>query len=271
LNNNDIYDIINDVELKESAITKSELLFLTGYDFNIEDIRKNPDEYNSRFYHLYTSYGFTNMYDFITYADSNTEVVLKGGDKDLSNLNKVKRKVMRNGKMIDMTIYEDSNKEDTQPQDKKPQEDNKSAVGSTYEDNGDLDIKPNLKRLAGTLSKLRNAGSLIPSSVNDSDMYKEFHSDGGSLLGMMAVSIVDDKVVLDGYISTPDSSGVGLRSILETIRIGIKKDMAIKIYDIQLKEAIEYLNALGFKKVADGYVLDRKSVRNFLGEHSDFI
>jgi len=271
LTEKEFYDIIYKEE--DEGISLTDLYILTGHTFDIDVVRKNTDYYDNTFKHIYRSHGFTNMYDFILFAMSNTETLQKGGNKNLSNLNKVKRKVMRNGKMIDMTIYEDSNSDDEGNKDGRGQNnsDDISATKARVEDNGDFNIKPNPKKIASYVSKFKSLGSTIPKNITNSDMYKEIKSSTGLDLGVIAISNEEDFVKLDGYIANPNSTGVGLRAILESLKTAIKVDKALMIYDIQLPQAIEYLNYLGFKKVDGGFIMSKKDVRNFLGEHSDFI
>lgn len=196
----------------------------------------------------------------VLFCKSNTEKITKGGDKDLSNLNKVKRKVIRNGKEVEMTIYEDGNSKDKEQQDKQPETNNNSAIGSSVEDNGGINEKVNPERLATSLSILKNKGVNTSHLKETSSIYKVFNN-GEDVIGIAEYNLYDKEIKLESYISSPESSGVGLRSIFELIKLGIDNEMAISIYDIQLKEAINYIDYLGFKKVKDRYLMTKKKFK----------
>lgn len=206
----------------------------------------------------------------VLFCKSNTEKITKGGDKDLSNLNKVKRKVIRNGKEVEMTIYEDGNSKDKEQQDKQPETNNNSAIGSSVEDNGGINEKVNPERLATSLSILKNKGVNISHLKETSSIYKVFNN-GEDVIGIAEYNLYDKEIKLESYISSPESRGVGLRSIFELIKLGIDNEMAISIYDIQLKEAINYIDYLGFKKVKDRYLMTKKEVQNFVGDNDVFV
>lgn len=163
-------------------------------------------------------------------------------------MNKVKRKVIRNGKEVEMTIYEDGNSKDKEQQDKQPETNNNSAIGSSVEDNGGINEKVNPERLATSLSILKNKGVNTSHLKETSSIYKVFNN-GEDVIGIAEYNLYDKEIKLESYISSPESSGVGLRSIFELIKLGIDNEMAISIYDIQLKEAINYIDYLGFKKL----------------------
>ena len=180
------------------------------------------------------------FYDMYIFCKSNTETISKGGEKDLSNLNKVKRKVIRNGKEVEMTIYEDSNSDNKDMDNTKKESDSVSysALGSESSDIGDLETKVNPQVLATTLGKFKSQG-IDTSPINESgQMFKDF-SNGESVLGLAEFSFNNDTIRLESYISTEESTGVGIRSVIELIKLGIKNNKSIEVYDIQLKEAIE--------------------------------
>lgn len=267
MTNEFIYDIMKKYN---ESIDENNLYFLTGKYFSFDEVINNEEILNKKYKHLYKPNGFNNFYDMVLFCKSNTEKVTKGGDKDLSNLNKVKRKVIRNGKEVEMTIYEDGNSKDKEQQDKQPETNTNSAIGSSVEDNGGINEKVNPEKLATSLSILKNKGVDTSHLKETSSIYKVFNN-GEDVIGIAEYNLYDKEIKLESYISSPESSGVGLRSIFELIKLGIDNEMAISIYDIQLKEAIHYIEYLGFKKVKDRYLMSKKEVQNFLGDNDVFI
>lgn len=265
--------LINDImDYTNNNMDENTLYFLTGKFFTTEDVIKNNEKYNKEYSHIYKSNGFNDFYDMFLFCHSNTDKVSKGGDKDLSNLNKVKRKVIRNGKEVEMTIYEDGNK-DNESMDKDTQketEQNYSALGSSEEENGNLNEKVNPEKLANTLGKLKSQG-VDTSNINENgQMFKDFNN-GGSLLGIAEYSYTEDTIRLESYASSKESIGVGIRAVVELIKLGIVYDKNIEVYDIQLKEAETYLEYLGFVKFKNGYRMKKNDVREVVGDLHDFI
>src|SRR5699024_11851731 len=81
---------------------------------------------------------FDNFFDCILYANRESEIVHKGGDKNLGRINKVKRTVIRNGKEMQMTVYEDCNKDnDSNEKQEGKEEVSRSAVGARAISNGE--------------------------------------------------------------------------------------------------------------------------------------
>lgn len=56
--------------------------------------------------------GYNSFYDAYLDLYLNSEVIIKGGEKDLSKLNATKRTVIRNGKPVEITVYTKNGEED---------------------------------------------------------------------------------------------------------------------------------------------------------------
>lgn len=92
-----------------TKISKKFLEYLVGTPLSYDYILKNEKELDKKYRHITELYGFKRLYELYLYADSNdSELLIKGGKKDLSKLKPVKRKVVRNGKVMTTTIYEES-------------------------------------------------------------------------------------------------------------------------------------------------------------------
>ena len=267
LTNKLFYDTISNEE-----INKSVLNLLLGEELSLDYVSKNSDALDVKYEHVYKSLGFDNFFDCFLYANREPEIVHKGGDKNLSGLNKVKRTVIRNGKEMQMTIYEDGNKDNDskEKQEGKEGEVSRSAVGARAISNGE-EGKVNPKKVANSLASLSKKGVDVSHVSTNSSLYKEFVDDNGDTLGITSFKRTENDIILDSYASSPDSDGVGARAIMELLRLSIKENKNAVVYDIELPEAIEYLKTLGFKPHKDGYILRKKDVKQFLGDYSDFI
>lgn len=259
------YDTITNEE-----ISRGTFKLLVGRDYSLDYVAKNSDKLDVLHEHVYKSFGFENFFDCFLYVTNEPERVEKGGDKNLSRLNKVKRKVVRNGKEMEMTVYEDGNKEEDKDKKDGTKEVSRNASGSRVISNGE-EGKVNPKRVANSLSSLGSKGADTSHVNTNASVYKEYVDEEGEPIGITSFRATENDIILDSYASTPDSSGVGLRSIMELIKLSIKQNKNAIVYDIDLPEAIEFLKSLGFKPHNEGYILKKKDVREFLGDYSDFL
>ncbi|UXR08131.1 hypothetical protein [Staphylococcus phage vB_ScaM-V1SC04] len=266
LTNKLFYDTISNEE-----INKSVLNLLLGEELSLDYVSKNSDDLDVKYEHVYKSLGFDNFFDCFLYANREPEIVHKGGNKNLGGLNKVKRTVIRNGKEMQMTVYEDGNKDnDSKEKQEGKEEVSRSAVGARAISNGE-EGKVNPKKVANSLSSLSKKGVDVSHVSTNSSLYKEFVDDNGDTLGITSFKRTENDIILESYASSPDSDGVGARAIMELLRLSIKENKNAVVYNIELPEAIEYLKTLGFKPNKDGYILRKKDVKQFLGDYSDFI
>lgn len=264
-----LQDIIDN---KDTDINIGVLHFLTNRTFTYEEVAKTNNILTEKYYYIVKSYGFNDFYDLFLYVNNEDNFVSKGGDKDKSKLNKVKRKVIRNGKEIEMTIYEDPNA-DNQQQDKKPKDNEQqpkttSAIGSksTGTEEGQ---KVNPKRIVNTISKLGSRADHIDTSLVN--ISREFTSTDGELIGTAFFEETKDTIKLHGYIIKEGVTGVGIRSVIELLLLGIKKEKNIEVYDIQLPEAVQYLTMLGLTKKNDSFYMNKKDVIAFIGDLHEFL
>lgn len=271
MTNNQIDGIMNNIDLNNKEIDENKLYFLTGKVFGMEEVISKSQELDTKYKHVYKPYGFEDFYSMYLCAKSNTEMVSKGGQKDLSNLNKVKRKVMRNGKMVEMTIYEsgDKEEEDKEPTDSKDRQTN-TAIGAKQRDNGS-NSKVNPQKLATTFRKLKEIGSNIESVSQDAEMYREYLDEAGNPIGISAYSENDTTVILEGFAGGKEVTGIGIRSVMELIKLGIEKEKGILVRNVVSLEAQEFLKMIGFKNTKEDYKMSKQEVKNYVGEYGDFL
>lgn len=263
------YDKINNKE-----VSKGMLNLLTQRDLSLDYVAKNSDKLDKSYEHIYKSLGFNNFYDCYLYATYQSPYIEKGVEDNEDNLNKVKRKIVRNGKEIELTVTKSENPEDDtkeQEQDTEQQEPtSRSSLGSKVISNGE-EGKVNPQKVADSLSSISKTGTDISHMDANSSLYKEFIDEERNTIGLVAFNITDSDIILHSYASAEDSEGVGKRAIIELIKLSIKQKKNAIVYDIDLPEAIEFLKILGFETYKDGYILKKKDVQEFIGEFRAFI
>ncbi len=263
-------NILNYDTIQEDDISKETFNLLIEEPLTLSYVSIHSDFLDNKYDYIYKSLGFDNFMDCYLYVTREPERIYKGGAKDIGSLNKVKRTVVRNGKEIEMTIYED-NKNDDKPKESNSEEpkEPKTAKGSRVITHGD-DEKPNPKKIASSLSTLKNKGVNTDHIDGNASLYKEFVDDNNTI-GLASFKETDSDIILHGYVSDFETTGVGARSIIELIYLAIKKNKNAVVYAIELPQAIEFLKLLGFIKNKDYYVLKKQDIKLFLGEYSELI
>ncbi|WRW34638.1 virion structural protein [Staphylococcus phage CF5] len=263
------YDKINNKEISKGMIN-----LLIQKDLSLDYVSKNSDKLDKLYEHIYKSLGFNNFYDCYLYATYQPSHIEKSGENNEDNLNKVKRKVVRNGKEIELTVTKSENPEDDtkeQKQDKEIQEPkNRSALGSKIISNGE-EGKVNPQKVANALYSISKTGTDTSHMDANASIYKEFIDEEGNTIGLVAFNVTNSDIILHSYASAEDSEGVGKRAIIELIKLSIQHEKNAIVYDIDLPEAIEFLKILGFETYKDGYILNKKDVQEFIGEFRAFI
>ncbi|WAW11931.1 hypothetical protein [Staphylococcus phage SAP6] len=262
-------NILNYDTIQEDDISKETFNLLIEEPLTLSYVSIHSDFLDNKYDYIYKSLGFDNFMDCYLYVTREPERIYKGGAKDIGSLNKVKRTVVRNGKEIEMTIYED-NKNDDKPKESNSEEpkEPKTAKGSRVITHGD-DEKPNPKKIASSLSTLKNKGVNTDHIDGNASLYKEFVDDNNNTIGLASFKETDSDIILHGYVSDFETTGVGARSIIELIYLAIKKNKNAVVYAIELPQAIEFLKLLGFIKNKDYYVLKKQDIKLFLGEYSE--
>ncbi|AHL19296.1 hypothetical protein LP083-2_089 [Listeria phage LP-083-2] len=199
-----------------------------------EVIEKN-DFLSREFKHIVSLYGFDDFYSLYAYADfcdTMSNLAIKGGNKDLSKLKKVKRTVMRNGKPTEMTFYESTTEEENK--DKKEESNTKRQGVSTV---SAKDLLAELLKSKGEPEKVTQLIKIIlkfpdtPTNPKVSDYFYQLKDDSGEVVAVAGYSIGAQYVSLDFYTSNGSISGVASRAFFELLRIAIEKDLGAELND----------------------------------------
>lgn len=112
-NEEQFYQVFKDLlayekdSLNKPVITHSVLENLTGQFLNHDYVKQENDELTKDHLKLVYALGYDSFLDLYEHVSSEPQWVAKGGDKDLSRLNQREQLVMRNGKQMRTTVYED--------------------------------------------------------------------------------------------------------------------------------------------------------------------
>lgn len=112
-NEEQFYQVFKDLlayekdSLNKPVITHSVLENLTGQFLNHDYVTQENDELTKDHLKLVYALGYDSFLDLYEHVSPEPQWVAKGGDKDLSRLNQREQLVMRNGKQMRTTVYED--------------------------------------------------------------------------------------------------------------------------------------------------------------------
>lgn len=247
--------------LQEAQITTSFVKSMTKVK-GLEDVIERNTQLTRSFRGYLDMYGFETMYDMYIYAkscDVVPEELMKR--KDYSKLVPVKRKVMRNGKEHEVTVWEDPNKGD---KDKNKEEDSQSTgtgkkpkkrkLGRHARELKSDVVKDNAVKNPNNVAKLKAAAMNMPNGnkpFKDGSNYYIVLKDENVVDGVAGYSDDGEYITMDFYRSNGEVSGVAARCFFELIKLAVQESKGVKMEDIQ--EARPIFMQAGLENREDGF------------------
>lgn len=252
----------------DESISKNFLEKLTGKELNYKNVLKNDSDLTKEFDYVVKTYGFDNFYDLYTYADSCDSIqeqIQKGGDKDLGKLNKVTRTVMRNGKPMKTTVYEDSGSDEqdgdsTQEEPKKPVRRKASELSSSSL--GGKTEKPTPKEISNLMSQAKNLSGTFDT---DCDSYMVL-GDSGDIGGLAGFRIEGNFLYLAFIQEDEVTTGVARQAFYELLLRAWKSGLGAMIDDPENDLAHDLFEEYGLTKSKGRYKISKKELENSLGK-----
>lgn len=254
----------------EPTISKSLLEQFVGEPLDYTKVIAENDQLTKEYNHIVKGYGFENFYDLYLFADSssaNLELIAKGGQKDLHKLKAVTRTVIRNGKPMKTTIYEDtgSDKGDNKnPLDKTADTDNKlqpvsiNDLSSTV-----LDMThPNPKELT---QLAKQAGKLQGTFNTDCSSYAVFTGDNGELRAVIGFKLENNYLRLVFTQMDKLTSGTEKKALFMLTVTAWKQGTGAIHPDTENRTALALLKEYGYTKQKGSYKVTASSLKGLLG------
>jgi hypothetical protein len=201
---------------------------------DLDDVIERNEQLSKSMVGFINMYGFESAYDMYVYSLScNLYQIQKS--KDYSKLVPVKRKIMRNGKETEVTVYEDPNKDN-----KDKEEGSDKAAGSQRASHArELPAKRHSRKSKSTdinpkeIAKLKlGSEGFGGKPFNDgSHHYLEINGPNGELVGVVGYSEEGEFMVMDFYRSNGEVSGVAARGFGELIQLATTKNKGVKVED----------------------------------------
>jgi hypothetical protein len=266
----------NTTGLQESEITTSFLKYVTKIR-DLEDVEKRNHRLTNHFRGLVDMYGFDTMLDMYIYAQSCDlvpETVFKA--KDYSKLVPVKRKVVRNGKEHEVTIW-------TKPDGGAAEEEegDGSASGGKVKGGGkpgskhakDLisDLVGKLDDKPKDIEEIKAAAKDMPkgnkSFQNDSQFYLVIRDEEEGIAGVIGYSKEGKYLKMDFYRSNGEVSGVAAKGFFELIKLAAEEKQGVKMED--QPEARHIFMQSGLEQQSNGdWTIEPKTLQKLLGKES---
>lgn len=247
-------------DLLGAEITSDFVKKLTKVD-SIEEVIDRNEQLTKHFQGLLSMYGFETMYDMYVYAlscDDLAELVQKS--KDYSKLVPVKRKVVRNGREHEVTVWVkpdgDTDTDDTEDEPsgrvrgraqttKRKHARELTSEGVKGSEDYGLEKLANLKQLA---EKFPNGNKPFQ---DGSKFYLELRDDSGEIVGVIGYVEDGEFLKMDFYRTNGEISGVAARGFFELLKLGVEEGKGVKVDDVP--EARQIFVQSGLEHHDSGY------------------
>ncbi len=262
-------------------LTVAALELLTGINKLSTDLAtENNEEYSERYKHLTSLYGFDDFYSLYVYAEFNSPLgyTTKAGAKDYSGLNKVKRTVVRNGKPIEMDIYEkedNQNNKDTQKE--KEKSNSQSSVTpiisaqTLHTSKEDKSEGTSLKRVStGILSTNKDPSTqkAIAQAIKEGTYLQD---EEGNVRVTYLFTPEDAFLALTSLVIDSTTQGAGIRVFMELLREATTQKLGVRVPAYDNEFAKELFQTFGLTQKKDSWQVTYKDLVKSLGESLPWI
>jgi hypothetical protein len=263
--------------LLEAQITTNFVKVMTKVS-GIEDVIERNDTLTKHFTGFLGMYGFESMYDMYLYAmscDIVPEQIMKR--KDYSRLVPVKRKIIRNGKETEVTVYEDPNK-DSKDNSSGSSSNSGNTKGSKGQSRGQKarHVRDLTSTIVGdketanpkTIANLKVAAKSLPKGdkpfQESSQFFLTVKDEDSAIIGIVGYSIQGDFLVMDFYRSDGTVAGVAAKGFFSLLKLALEKNKGVKVEDNQ--QARPVFMQSGLTQEEAYWVISNEDLRAALGE-----
>jgi hypothetical protein len=255
--------------LMEAQITTHFVKSMTKVK-GLEDVIARNEQLSKTYMGLLSMYGFDSMYDMFLYAkscDLVPEELVKR--KDYSRLVPVKRKIIRNGKEQEITVYEDPDGDKENQSNDSGRDTPNAHVPHARELKGKVhgkEEKANTKDLA----KLKQAakGMKGGQEFQDSDYFLELKGPDGDVHGVVGYSEEEGYLVMDFYKTDGVVPGIAARGFAQLIQLALEKELGVKAPDNPQARPVYIQFGLEQGEEGNTWSIEAADLKESLGESS---
>jgi hypothetical protein len=202
---------------------------------DLDDVIERNEQLSKSMFGFLNMYGFDTAHDMYIYSLSCDLYPIKKS-KDYSKLVPVKRKIIRNGKETEVTVYEDPNKDNKDEDDKNSKS---SGSGQRVGHARELPAKRHSRKSKKTglnpknVAKLKSASKSFRGQAfkDSSHHYLEINGPDGEVVGVIGYSEEGEYMVMDFYRSNGQIQGIATRGFAELIKLAREEHKGVKVKD----------------------------------------
>ncbi len=261
------------IEENELNLNLTMLQGLTGEaNLNSEYVASHSSQLNSQFSFLAKSFGFEDFESMFLFAKGSSAPfseldVVKNGQKDYANLNKVKQTVIRNGKPVEVTIYQKDEDSASNDLDKKERGSGTKEEPTTISSK-DLPVevsKPN-KRVSKDVRTFLNQfyqgdTSRVGSANTETSVVR---SEDGTIHGLYCVERVGDYLFLADITSDDVLTDLGVKAFFMTIKQSYMLGLGFMVEKQDSELATELFKEYGLEEQENVFVIDADTLQDVL-------
>lgn len=181
--------------------------------------------------------GYSSYYDAYVHLSSIPdlpEYLSKGGQKDMSKLSAVKRTVIRNGKPVTITVYEDNSSDEEEGS-----SNGKGDTGIPKASELPASYSSDHKKAQETMGQLK--GSTLYGTKKTSTLYLTISSKDGTPIAVVGYKRFGHYLKLMFVNSIKDVEGVLERAFFELAKLCLSKKLGMKL-DKKISKTLPYKN-----------------------------
>lgn len=246
---------------------------ITQTDLNDEQfVIDNNEIYTDAYKHIVAAYGFKSFYDLYLYAKADevydNEAVLKS-NKDYDSLNRVKRKVTRNGKEVEMTFYEKPRAgSDNKEKAKANTDDSEENQANTFQiiAVGNFEDPIPTEELQA-LNNLSAGFRILKGKQADCDRLKLLVDSNYIPRAVIGLKIVNQYLTIKHLSKDIDVSGLEIRAFYELVKVALNINKGVRVAKEEGFEDIEELaHASELNETDLNYEADPQELYELFGE-----
>lgn len=251
-------DGLNNIEITTNFVKK--ITKVTG----MEDVIERNEQLSKTYRGFLDLYGFETMYDMYIYARSCD--LLPEELKKSSACIPVTKTIIRNGKPLEVTVWERISKTNTIDQGSNNNKE-KVSVRHARELKGTIigeKESANPRNVAELKASAKNLSNGNDSFNDNSKYYLSLTDTDGSIVAIIGYSENDGNLTMDFYRSNGSFSGVASRGFAEMIKLAIKQKKGVVMEDIP--QARTLFVKSGLQKNGNLWVASYDNLKDIYGE-----
>lgn len=254
--------------LLTSAISTNFVKIMTKVT-GMEDVIERNEQLSKTYQGFLNLYGFDSMYDMYIFAKS-CELFPEELMKSTSSAIPVQKVITRNGKAVEVTVWELLEKSETKPkaEPKKAEEQplirHARELRATLHDTREVMDPKNVAKLKSAAEKMTGGKGKFS---DGSHHYLSVKNDNGRAAAVIGYSEEGDNLKMDFYRTNGKVSGVAARGFFEMMRLALKHKKGVIAEDNPSARSV-YIQA-GLQKQGSSWVISYKDLAESYGEGSE--